>query len=216
MNRNVSQMHTLRRSVSLARLSTAFCIWLLMPIASADVMDDTQTCDSCHGQNGVSTESDVPTIAGFSAFVIEDYMFTYRDDARPCTQSKYRSGDTDRPPTTMCAVAQQLDEDEISEIADYYSAKTFVAAKQDFDAEKAAAGAKIHKRGCEKCHSDGGSYADDDAGILAGQWTPYLQQAFADFGSGDRDMLDEKMAEKFEELDADSITALLHYYASMQ
>ncbi len=91
-----------------------------------------------------------------------------------------------------------------------------VAAVQDFDAEKAAAGKKIHRRECEKCHSDGGSYADDDAGMLAGQWMPYLEQVFADYATGERGMLDEKMKEKIDPLQAESIEALIHYYASLQ
>jgi sulfide dehydrogenase cytochrome subunit len=116
----------------------------------------------------------------------------------------------------MCTIAKELSEDEIPEIAEYYSSKEFVAATQDFDAEKAAVGAKIHRRDCEKCHSDGGSYADDDAGILAGQWMPYLEEVFADYATGERDMMEDKMKQKTDTLDADSISALIHYYASMQ
>ena len=188
----------------------------LLPLANADVMDDIEECDSCHGKDGVSTESDVPSIAGVSPFIIEEYMFEYRDEARICRESEYRAGDTDRPATDMCAIARDLSEDEIPEIAEYYGTKEFVAAAQDFDAEKAAAGKKIHRRECEKCHSDGGSYADDDASILAGQWMPYLEQVFADYAAGDRAMLDEKMKEKTDPLDAESISALIHYYASLQ
>ena len=89
-------------------------------------------------------------------------------------------------------------------------------AKQEFDAALAANGAGIHKRECEKCHSDGGSYADDDAGMLAGQWMPYLEQVFAEYATGERSIMEDKMKDKVDALDADSITALLHYYASLQ
>ena len=143
-------------------------------------------------------------------------MFWYREDARPCRESKYRSGDTERPATDMCAIAKELDEEEIPEIAEYYSGKEFVAATQEFDAAKAAIGKGVHKRECEKCHSDGGSYADDDAGILAGQWMPYLEQVFADYAAGERDIAEDKMKEKMDGLDAESIDALVHFYASMQ
>ena len=191
-------------------------LYLLMPLAKADVMEDVADCNSCHGEDGVSIESDVPTIAGMSPFVIEEYMFEYRDETRPCRESEYRSGDTERPVTDMCAVAKDLSEEQILEITEFYSSKSFVAAKQDFDAALAAQGAGIHKRECEKCHSDGGSYADDDAGMLAGQWMPYLEQVFADYAAGDRGMMEDKMKDKIDALDAESITALLHYYASLQ
>ena len=116
----------------------------------------------------------------------------------------------------MCTVALELDEGEIAEISEYYASKPFVPAKQEFDPAKAEAGAGIHRRDCEKCHSDGGSYADDDASILAGQWIPYLEQVFADYASGDRGMVEDNMKEKIDALDAESITALIHYYASQQ
>ena len=209
-------MHTFRRSAWPKLASLSCTIWLAIPLANADVMDDIEQCNGCHGEDGVSTESDVPSIAGVSPFIIEEYMFEYRDDARPCRESKYRTGDTDRPATDMCAVAKELSEDEIPEIAEYYSSKEFVPAPQQFDAEAATVGAKIHKRNCEKCHSDGGSYADDDAGILAGQWMPYLKLVFADYATGQRGMMDDKMKEKIDALDADSISALIHYYASLQ
>jgi sulfide dehydrogenase cytochrome subunit len=209
-------MQAIGRSKPSGLVALFYAMWLLTPLANADALDDIEQCDSCHGEDGVSTESDVPSIAGVSSFIIEAYMFEYRDDVRPCRESKYRSGDTERSATDMCTIAKELSEDEIPEIAEYYSSKEFVAATQDFDAEKAVVGAKIHRRDCAKCHSDGGSYADDDAGILAGQWMPYLEQVFADYATGERDMMEDKMKQKTDTLDADSISALIHYYASMQ
>ena len=92
----------------------------------------------------------------------------------------------------------------------------FTAAKQSFDADKAAAGASLHKKDCRKCHADGGSYADDDASILAGQWMPYLEQVFADYIAGDRNMLEDKMKEKMRALSDEESEALIHFYGSQQ
>ncbi len=189
---------------------------LLCPLAGAEVGEIADQCDDCHSAGGVSTESDVPSIAGISPFIIEEYMFEYRDEARICRESKYRSGDLERPATDMCVVAKDLSEDDIAEIAEFYGSKEFVAAEQDFDADKAALGAKVHKRLCKKCHSDGGSYADDDASILAGQWMPYLEQVFADYVAGDRNMLDKKMKEKTDELSDEETEAIIQFYGSQQ
>jgi len=198
-------------------LGVASCLMLLLlQVARADILDDIEQCDSCHGMDGASTVSDVPSIAGVSPFIIEEYMFEYRDNARPCRESEFRAGDTERPATDMCTVAKELSEDEIVEIAGFYGSKAFMTAKQEFDAAKAAIGARLHRRECEICHSDGGSYADDDAGMLAGQWMPYLEQVFADYATGERGMLEEKMQEKIDLLDTESISALIHYYASLQ
>jgi sulfide dehydrogenase cytochrome subunit len=115
----------------------------------------------------------------------------------------------------MCQIAAALSEQEIEALGEYYLDKQFVRASQDFDAAKAAEGKEIHDRECEKCHEDGGAVAEDDAGILAGQWTPYLRQVFEHYDSGERDM-PKKMEPKYEKLDAAEKEALLHYYASLQ
>ena len=203
--------------LSMIKRGAAVCGSLLLAsLAGAQPTELINDCDSCHGENGISAESDVPTIGGVSAFVIEDYMFLFADQARLCRESEHRTGDADKPATDMCAIAQELSEAEIGEIAEYYAGQEYVAAVQEFDAELAAAGASVHRAQCERCHSDGGSYADDDAGILAGQWIPYLEQAFADYASGERESLEENMKEKMDALDAESTIALIHFYASQQ
>ena len=210
-------MRTIRRSIFSVLAALGCTVFLVIgSYANAELMHEIEQCNDCHGENGVSTESDVPTVAGVSPFIIEEYLFMYSDDARPCPTSKYRFGDTERPETDMCAISKEVSEDVIPELAEFYGNKEFVAATQEFDADKATVGAKIHKRDCEKCHADGGSYADDDAGILAGRWMPYLEQALANFASGEREMLDDKMKQKIDAQDAESISALLHYYASQQ
>ena len=172
-------------------------------------------CADCHGKDGASTESDVPSIGGLSEQYILDSMEAYRDKKRPCPESKYRAGDTKRPPTDMCQVASKLGAEGAAAEAKEYAAKPFVKAKQKFDAAKATMGKKLHDQACEKCHSEGGTLADDDAGILAGQWLPYLKASFGEFASGARPM-PEKMKPKFEPLKAEEREALLHYYASQQ
>lgn len=182
----------------------------------ADISTLVSECDQCHGADGVSRESDVPTIAGMSAFVIEDYLLTYQDRARPCHETKYRGGDLDRPATSMCEIAEKLGDDDIPALAEHYSDKPFVPAAQAFDPVKAEAGARVHRRDCEKCHTDDASNSEDDAGIMAGQWMPYLEQVFADFSSGEREMVEDKMREKFDALSEEDKENLIHFYGSLQ
>ncbi|MGI9262538.1 MAG: hypothetical protein ACR2QR_10910, partial [Woeseiaceae bacterium] len=61
-------------------------------LAAADVDALIQDCNGCHGDNGVSQWSDVPTIAGLAEFVHVDALFIYQDEARPCAESEYRQG----------------------------------------------------------------------------------------------------------------------------
>lgn len=198
------------------KLKVAIILALLFATGTAaqgsDLAATVKDCNDCHGSDGVSMHSDVPTIAGISAFVHADYLFAYRDKARPCPESAYRC-DEKRPPTDMCRVAQPLSDEAIEAVAAYYAARPFVAANQEFDPAKAAKGKTIHNAECEKCHSDGGSNADDDAGILAGQWMPYLKTAMAEFQSGKRPQ-PKAMKTKVGKLSDADIEALLHFYAA--
>lgn len=115
----------------------------------------------------------------------------------------------------MCAVTAKLSDADIEAIAARYAAKPFVPAKQETDPAKVAAGKKIHLRDCEKCHTKGGRDPDADAAILAGQWMPYLRQAFENFTSGERPM-PKKMKTKIDPLKPADLEALVHYYGSLQ
>jgi len=184
--------------------------------ASASDMDAIMdNCNGCHGDNGVSQWTDVPTIAGIDAFGTADQLFMYRDEERPCAESEYRQGDTSRAATTMCAVAADLSDEDIEALGDAYGGFDFVPAAQDFDAALAEAGAAIHEQQCDKCHSDGGSNVEDEASILAGQWMGYLETTFAQYLADERPQ-DKKMKEKMDALSADDVKALVHYYASQQ
>ena len=182
---------------------------------AGDLEAVVKDCNGCHGDNGVSQWTDVPTIAGVPEFVHADALYIFRDEARPCTESKYRQGDTSRAATTMCAVAADLSDEMIDELAAHYAGLPFVAAKQEFDAGLAAAGKAVHDAECDRCHSEGGSNPEDEAGILAGQWIGYLNDTFAEYRAGEREQ-PKKMEEKLNALSDDDVKALVHYYASQQ
>ena len=202
------------KNFNYAAISLALGMFVSNP-AAADTESIMQGCNDCHGDNGVSQWSDVPTIAGIDAFGHADALFLFRDEERPCVESDYRQGDTSRAATTMCAVTADLSDDDIEALGDAYAELPFVAATQEFDAALAATGAAIHEAECDRCHSEGGSNVEDEASILAGQWMGYIEGAFAQYASGDRPQ-DKKMKEKMAPLSAEDIKALIHYYASQQ
>lgn len=184
-------------------------------LVQADVESIATDCNGCHGDDGVSRWSDVPTIAGLAEFVHADALFVYKDGDRPCAASEYRQGDTGKAAKSMCEVAAALSDDEIESIAAHYAALPYVKAVQDFDASLVDAGKALHDQHCDRCHADAGMDPEDEAGMLGGQWMGYLRQTFAEYNSGERDQL-EKMKEKMDLLSADDVEALLHYYASQQ
>jgi sulfide dehydrogenase cytochrome subunit len=194
---------------------TVLCLATTTTAIAQDLAGVIETCNGCHGNDGVSQWSDVPTIAGIDEFAHADALYIYRDEARPCEQSTFRQGDTDRAPTSMCAVTADLSDEVIDALGAHYAGLPFVAAKQDFDATLAAAGQEIHERDCGLCHSAGGSDPADEASILAGQWTGYMATTFAQYRAGERDQ-PAPMQKKLDALSDDDVEALLHYYASQQ
>ncbi len=175
----------------------------LMSGASTSML--AHTCNGCHGIEGASSGPAIPSIGGIS----KDYMIDLL--------GAYKSGDAYS--TIMGRIAKGYSEDEIEQIAEYFAGQQFVAAKQDFDEGQVEEGAKLHDKYCEKCHAEGGTSAEDDSGVLAGQWTPYLSWTMDDYLAGDREMT-KKMKKKVEKLvskEGDAgLQALYNYYASQQ
>jgi sulfide dehydrogenase cytochrome subunit len=173
----------------------------LMSGASASML--ANTCAGCHGTNGASIGPASPSIGGISAVYFEEVM------------AGFKSGEINS--TIMTRIAKGYSEDEIKLMGEYFSKQPFVMAKQDFDADKAKKGAKLHDKYCEKCHADNGTSAEDDSGILMGQLTPYLHYTLADFKSGKREMT-KKMKKKVNQLikkeGDEGFDALLNFYAS--
>lgn len=159
------------------------------------------TCAGCHGTDGSSTGPATPTIAGLSA----EYFKT--------TMQEYKKGE--RKGTIMDRIAKGYSDEEIALMGSHFAAQKIVRIKQDLDAGKVAAGEKLYGDNCEKCHDKKGTLADDDSGILAGQWLPYLQYSMADF-KADRREMPKKMRKKVENLSDSEIESLLQFFASQQ
>jgi len=183
---------------------------------AADLQELVNPCADCHGKDGASTDPNVPIIGGFSAPYTTDSMIAYKGEERPCPESEYLSGDKKGKKATMCDIAKELNEEEMKKIAAYFAAKPFVrATNQKFDPALAKKGKAVQDDLCVKCHDKGGSLASDDSGILAGQWMPYMRQAFKEYSAGDRPMT-KKMKKKYKKLKEGDIEALIHYFGSFK
>lgn len=180
-----------------------------------DVDKLVETCANCHGKGGASTESDIPIIGGYSAEFLVNNLTAYKNKERDCPETKYRAGSKKGTKTDMCQIVKDLNDSDIKQIAQFFAKQKFVRAKQKFDPALAKKGKEVHDMYCEKCHSEGGTVSKDDAGMPAGQWIPYLKQAFDEFNSGKRPIA-KKMKLKMDELDKADIEALINYYASFQ
>ena len=166
---------------------------------TASMLGDT--CAGCHGTDGVSMGPATPNIAGLSETYFTDTMLAFKNG--------------DRYGTVMGRIAKGYSEEEIKLMAGFFASKPMASTSQELDAAKVAAGEKLYGKNCSKCHDENGSLADDDAGILASQWLPYLAYAMEDFKAGTTEM-PKKMKKKVDALSDDELDALLQFFASQQ
>lgn len=170
--------------------------------ASAAMLSNT--CAGCHGTNGASGGPATPTIAGMS----EDYFVA--------TMQEYKSGD--RWSTIMGRIAKGYSDDEIAAIAKHYAAMPYSGMAQTSAGPMANAGKAIHEKFCEKCHEDEGRSIEDDAGLLAGQWMPYVHWTLDDYVSGKNTPTEKGMRKAIKKMldkhGPSSVEKLVHFYGS--
>lgn len=174
-----------------------------------------QKCIACHGAGGASQDSSIPTIGGYSAKYVVDSIGNFKKKLRPCAEVTIPSGPKKGSKSDMCKVIAELTDAEVEATARYLSGRKFVRAKQPFDAAKAAKGQSVYGKMCRRCHEDNGASPDEDNGILAGQWTPYLKAQLQAFRAGKR-TIDDKMKARLSKVSVDEEDAILHFFASQQ
>lgn len=195
-------------------MALGLCLGLSLSVINAMADGATEAkehCGDCHGDDGNSNDPKVPNIAGFSVTTFVDMAETYRDGSRHADKYTPEKGEAN----DMNTIMKSIGDPGLHVIAEFYASQTFKPHPQETDPAKVAAGAKLHEKNCEKCHSENGSLADDDAGILAGQWKPYLEAQFTKFSTEKRGM-PKKMKKKFSPLSAEEKAALLDFYASQK
>lgn len=212
---------TLRKSLLAAGLLLA------MPVMAGGMATPSMlsnTCAGCHGEDGRSRGPATPSIGGLSKNYIIGAMLAYKhgDDVDAMEAAIAANSDVldpdmfealPRTGTIMSRIAKGYSDKEIIAIAGHFSALKFKGNAQAGDAALVARGAKVHDKRCEKCHEEGGSFSEDDVGLLAGQWKPYLSYTLADLRAGDRKM-PKKMAAKMKKLQDGDREALVEYYGS--
>ena len=201
-----SKLALLASAVSLVLSSAALAADApeLMSGASARML--SETCAGCHGTDGASVGPASPTIGGMNGEYFVELMKGFKND------EVYG--------TIMNRIAKGYSDEEIALMGAFFAGQKFVPAKQEFDESMVKDGQKHHDKYCEKCHSEGGVVLEEEEYyILAGQWTPYLQNALSDFREERREMPKKmkKQLDKLIEKEGDKgLDALWAFYASQQ
>jgi cytochrome c553 len=138
-----------------------------------------EVCGACHNTDGNSNNPTYPSLAGQHPEYTAKQLTEFRSGARKNA--------------TMAPNAAKLSDDDILNLAAYYSAQQ-PKAKQAKDAALAAEGKKIYMGGnqgsgvpaCASCHGPAGSGIPAQFPRLASQQGKYVLSQLKHFRSGDR------------------------------
>lgn len=105
-------------------IALAITVTLLTPSVAAAGSQNLQElvaeCEACHGPDGVSTEEDVPSLAGRSPAWLREVLEQFYFYERHCPTTTYRSGDRPKTPVNMCGVANTLSAEDRAALADHF------------------------------------------------------------------------------------------------
>jgi len=107
--------------------STPFVVILGLTLASGtlarELPEIVSECEACHGPGGISTEEDIPSLAGKSVNYLREMLGQFYYYERHCKATTYRHGDRAKTPVSMCNVANSLSEQEQQALAEYFASQ---------------------------------------------------------------------------------------------
>ena len=168
--------------------------------------DVVNSCNTCHGKDGNTQEAEIPSISGASSVYLHDALVAFKGGDR--IGDEYQNADNEI--TDMNKLTADLSDEQLLALSEYYADKTYTRYNQSASETMAEVGAGLFDKKCEKCHADGGTDPEDDAGIIAGQPKNYLVKQFSHFDDGSREM-PKKMAKKFKKLDDQQKQQIIEY-----
>jgi cytochrome c553 len=190
----------------------ALCIILCWPLTNyaidpaQSVAEKAKVCSACHGDQGISPQAIWPNLAGqHPTYFIK--------------QIKDIKQGSSRNVPTMSGIVASLTEQDISELASYYSAMPRAEGKTP--KKYLARGEQIYRGGdfeqqisaCIACHGPRGN-GNGEAGfpILAGQHSAYLVLQLQAYKEGKRtNDLNHIMQDISKRMSQDDMEAVAHY-----
>jgi cytochrome c553 len=174
-----------------------FCFLLLVgfaPVAlgAEEVPALVQSCAACHGENGIAPAEQWPNLAGQKQGYLARQIKAFRD------------GQRENP--LMLPLVQNLSDEQITQLADYYASLPAPEWRQD-EANELGRNARAR---CISCHGREGVTVNPEWPNLTGQNAEYLQQQLLDYRSGKRKHL--LMQVIANELTKEEIEAVATYF----
>ena len=91
------------------------------PVFATDLQITIDECEACHGSGGVSTQEDIPSLAGQDAEVLYQALEAFYFYERHCPTTTYRHGDRPKTPLNMCNVANTLGDEDKRALAEHFA-----------------------------------------------------------------------------------------------
>jgi cytochrome c553 len=160
-----------------------------------------ETCAGCHGPDGNSETPEVPALAGQQSRYIILALFQFRAGHRKSEQ--------------MAPFADGLTDEDLGNLAAYYSAQKPALPTETMEPQKAAAARRLADDDhCTQCHG-ADLLGQEHIPRLAGQHYQYLKQQLLEFKAGTRGDIDGNMTSAAQPLSDADIDTLARYAASL-
>lgn len=170
--------------------------------AQTDVEVLARTCNSCHGADGVSVGTSMPSIGGLP----RDYL------QRVMKQWKYN----ERSSITMGRIVKGLSDDEINALAVYFAKKEWVPSPQQAEGAEMSRGQLVISNLCTDCHGASGGDPDVDAPRLNGQWAKYMSLELEKYRSSEFKMPHRRMNKALDETKPAEASAAAIYFGAQK
>lgn len=161
-----------------------------------------EACAPCHGKGGISEQPAVPSLAGqWNDYVV---LALYQ----------FRIGH--RPSETMAQFAAPLSDNDLGNIAAYYSSlKPWTPTRQSSAAALAAAPPLAKARNCVQCHGGPGLPGQQSVPRIAGQQIEFVTAQLTAFRAGNRGDIDGNMTSATQGLTDAEIATLADYISGL-
>ncbi|WP_114325038.1 c-type cytochrome [Candidatus Colwellia aromaticivorans] len=180
----------------IAPIAFLTCLAINQPVVAneqSNVDDLVKACITCHGEKGVSSNTNYPNLAGQKQGYLNKEIKAFRDGKRH------------NP--LMLPFVNKLSDNDITKLASYFSMQ-----KNDINASEIQnkQGENVRAR-CISCHGMTGITVTQLWPNLAGQQAKYLQKQLRNFKSGERQS--PIMQVIAQELTDEQIVAVAEYYS---
>jgi cytochrome c553 len=169
--------------------------------AEAGRQKAAEMCAPCHGKDGLSELPTVPSLAGQG----NDYVVL--------ALYQFRAGH--RPSETMAPLAKPLTDNDLGNLAAYYSSLRPWQRGRAASAEANAAGPELTlKNHCIQCHGPGLG-GQESVPRIAGQKIDYISAQLRAFKAGNRGDIDGNMTSAASQLSDQDIARLADYVSGL-